>query len=74
MTSGPAPLLGTVTAFDAHRGRGAVTAVTGGTWTFHSTAVADGSRTVEVGSRVAFVVVPGHLGEPEARGLTRLAP
>jgi cold shock CspA family protein len=74
LTAGPAPVLGTVTAFDAHRGTGVVTGVTGRAWTFHATAVADGSRSVEVGTAVAFVVVPGHLGTSEARGLTRVAP
>ncbi len=76
--------VGVVSAFDEARGLGTVTggvrdeenegAVDGDgrTWTFHCTAIADGSRTIEVGARVAFDVVPGHLGRMEATRVTKL--
>ena len=67
-----APVLGPVVAFDAARGLGTVEAGDGRRLPFHCTAIADGSRTVEVGAAVAFVVVAGHLGRAEARGLTTL--
>ena len=66
------PLVGVVTEFDDERGLGTV-AAGGAAWTFHCTALTDGTRTVEVGTRVAFVVVTGHLGRSEARGLTTVA-
>jgi len=60
---------GTVTAFDAHRGLGTVVDEAGSELPFHCTAITDGSRRIEVGARVSFVVVPGHLGRMEARDL-----
>ena len=65
---------GTVTAFDEDRGLGEVAVDGGEVLPFHCTAVADGSRTVPVGARVAFAVVAGHLGRHEARDLTVLVP
>lgn len=70
MTYRPPPRLGTVTAFDPERGLGTVTDLEGVELPFHCTAIAGGSRTVDVGTRVAFVVAPGHLGGEEARGVT----
>jgi cold shock CspA family protein len=61
---------GTVTGFDADRGLGTVTGDDGREWPFHCTAIADGSRTIEVGTAVAFIPVPGHLGRDEASELT----
>jgi cold shock CspA family protein len=61
--------LGAVTAFDAERGLGEVTDGSGRCHGFHATAVADGSRHIEVGTRVAFVLVAGHRGQLEARHL-----
>lgn len=58
-----------VTAFDPERGLGAVATDDGRDLPFHCTAVADGSRTIEVGTRVVFRSVPGHLGRMEAREL-----
>jgi cold shock CspA family protein len=63
------PLLGCVTAFDPARGLGAVADDAGVTYGFHATAVADGSRRIDVGTEVAFTVVPGHRGRYEARSL-----
>ena len=70
MADGPAPaagpLLGRVASFDADRGLGTVAAETGGEYAFHATAIADGSRRIEVGARVAFTVAPGRRGRYEA--------
>ncbi len=63
--------LGVVSAFDEARGLGTVTG-DDGTWPFHCTEITDGSRRVEVGRRVAFDVVPGHLGRMEAVRVTKL--
>ena len=60
---------GTVTGFDEHRGLGEVTADDGATYSFHCTAIADGTRTIAVGAAVEFVVVPGHLGRWEAAAI-----
>jgi cold shock CspA family protein len=60
---------GTVTAFDDERGLGEVTDDEGSAWPFHCTAIADGSRTILVGTAVTFDLVPGRLGRWEASGL-----
>jgi cold shock CspA family protein len=60
------PTFGTVSAFDDHRGLGTVTDDRGREWPFHCTAIADGSRTIEVGTAVVFRPAPGHLGRMEA--------
>jgi cold shock CspA family protein len=65
------PLIGTVSAFDAHRGLGALDAAEGGL-TFHCTAIADGSRVIDVGTVVSFVVVAARAGRVEAHGLLPL--
>jgi cold shock CspA family protein len=57
---------GTVTAFDDPRGLGEVTADDGTVLAFHCTAIADGSRTIEVGTAVRFQVRPGLRGRWEA--------
>jgi CspA family cold shock protein len=57
---------GTVAAFDEHAGVGTVRADDGRELFFHCTAIADGSRTIEVGAAVRFEVVPGHNGRWEA--------
>lgn len=66
--------LGTVVAFDEARGLGTVAAGEGGEWGFHCTAIADGTRTIDVGAAVVFDVVPGHLGRMEAVRVTRIGP
>jgi cold shock CspA family protein len=63
------PLLGRVTAFDATRGFGTVTDDTGAAYDFHATAIADGTRRVDVGAAVSFMLAPGHRGRYEARAL-----
>jgi cold shock CspA family protein len=60
-------LAGRVDSFDDPRGYGTVRADDGrGPWFFHCTAIADGTRTIEVGASVTFEVVAGHLGHYEA--------
>ena len=51
------------------RGLGEVQTDDGTTFGFHATAVADGSRTIAVGTEVRFTVAPGHRGRYEARSL-----
>jgi len=70
-------MIGTVVEFDEPAGYGHVAAdpsadapaANGDRWFFHCTAIADGSRTIEVGARVRFDVVPGHQGRYEATDL-----
>ncbi len=59
-------MVGTVTEFDDPRGLGTVTAEDGTAYPFHCTAIADGSRTIAVGTAVDFEVVAGRLGRWEA--------
>jgi cold shock CspA family protein len=65
---------GVVTEFDDPRGLGTVTADDGTTFPFHCTAIADGTRTIEVGAVVAFDVVPGRRGRWEATQLSTVGP
>ena len=60
---------GRVAEFDDDRGIGWVEAA-GTRWFFHCTQVADGSRTVAVGTPVTFEVRPGHRGTWEAAQVT----
>ena len=69
MSGSPAAVQGTVVEFDEERGTGEVETAEGRRLFFHCTAIADGSRTVEPGRKVSFVVVPGHLGRWEAGDL-----
>ena len=62
-------MLGTVVAFDDARGLGAIEA-DGTEYPFHCTAILDGTRSIEVGTAVAFEVRPGGMGRWEA---TRIA-
>ncbi len=57
---------GTVASFDKAAGLGVITSNDGGAFPFHCTAIADGSRDIEVGKTVTFTVVAGHLGKLEA--------
>ncbi len=50
---------GRVVAFDAARGTGYVVTDEGRELAFHATSVADGSRTIDVGARVAVEIGPG---------------
>jgi cold shock CspA family protein len=62
---------GTVTSFDDDAGLGEVRADDGATHPFHCTSIADGTRSIEVGADVDFVVVPGRGGTWEAVRLRR---
>jgi cold shock CspA family protein len=64
---------GTVAAFDERRGLGEIGAGDG-TYPFHCTALVDGTRTVEVGTEVAFEVRPGGMGRWEATQITKREP
>jgi cold shock CspA family protein len=58
---------GRVTTFDAERGTGILADDEGGaTYPFHCTAITDGSRLIETGCRVVFLIRPGQLGRAEA--------
>jgi cold shock CspA family protein len=60
---------GLVAAFDDPRGLGTVLDDDGLRYDFHCTAVADGSRTIEVGTAVTFLLAPAHRGRFEARDI-----
>jgi cold shock protein len=57
---------GTVAAFDEHRGIGELRADDGASYSFHCTAIADGTRTIPVDVAVEFEVMTGPLGGYEA--------
>jgi cold shock CspA family protein len=59
---------GTVAAFDDARGLGEVDA-DGVRYPFHCTAIADGTRTIPVGTEVTFDLRPGGMGRWEATEL-----
>jgi cold shock CspA family protein len=61
-----------VTSFDPTRGLGVVADRAGDVLDFHATAIADGSRSIAVGTEVSFSVGPGHRGRYEARSLVPL--
>ena len=63
------PRHGRVASFDPARGLGAVQDDDGASYGFHATAVADGSRRIDVGTTVVFTVSPGRRGLYEARWL-----
>jgi cold shock CspA family protein len=67
------PHLGRVATFDRARGLGRLEEADGTGYSFHATAIADGSRDIEVDVAVAFTVTPGHGGQFEARALTPTA-
>lgn len=68
------PRIGWVAAYDAGRGLGTVTEsddeASGPVYSFHCTAIADGSREIDPGTKVAFVLVAGLGGALEARAVT----
>ncbi|HEX7169021.1 MAG TPA: cold shock domain-containing protein [Acidimicrobiales bacterium] len=57
---------GRVVDWDEHAGFGTIEADDGTSYFFHCTTLADGSRTIDVGTGVTFDVVAGHLGRWEA--------
>jgi cold shock CspA family protein len=64
-----APGRGVVASFDDPRGLGVVRSDDGVDYPFHCTAIADGSRSIDEGAAVAFLVAPGRLGRWEATDL-----
>ena len=58
-----------VTGFDDAAGLGVVTADDGTAYPFHCTQIADGTRTIAVGTAVTFDLI-GRLGRYEASDLT----
>ena len=67
------PHRGRVSSFDPRRGLGEVRDEDGSSYGFHATAIADGSRRIEVGTTVVFTVSAGHGGVYEARSLMPIA-
>jgi cold shock CspA family protein len=63
---------GVVATFDDFKGYGTVRVAGGDTYFFHCTAVADGTRTIAVGTPVTFTLVPGHRGRWEATVLVAM--
>jgi len=61
---------GVVVEFDARRGLGVVERADGRRFVFHCTQIADGTRTIAVGSAVTYDVIPGRVGEWEASAVT----
>ena len=62
---------GVVVAFDDAKGIGTVRGDDGRDYFFHCTAIADRSRTIDEGARVAYEIVAGHLGRWEASRVGR---
>jgi cold shock CspA family protein len=60
---------GVVSEFDDPRGLGSVLGDDGRRYEFHCTAVADGSRSIDVGTRVTFILAVAHRGRLEARDI-----
>ncbi|HEY1739918.1 MAG TPA: cold-shock protein [Acidimicrobiia bacterium] len=58
-----------VTQFDGHIGRGVVLRADGTQYGFHCVQIADGSRTIAVGTEVDFDTTPGPLGRWEAANI-----
>lgn len=57
---------GTVASFDKAAGLGVIEGSDGATYPFHCTAIADGTRDIDVGRAVTFTIAAGHLGKLEA--------
>jgi cold shock CspA family protein len=66
-----APVTGTVASFDAERGVGTVTDEAGTELFFHCSAITDGTRQIDVGQPVTYLVRPGHRGQLEARAVEK---
>lgn len=65
--------LGVVTAFDVAVGLGQIAGEGEDMVGFHCVAVADGSRTIEVGTTVTYRLVAGLHGRWEAAGIVPVA-
>ena len=64
---------GRIAAFDADKGFGEVEAEDGRRLFFHCTQIADGTRTIAVGTEVTFEVVPGQMGQWEGAEITPMS-
>ena len=64
------PARGVVAEFEEHKGWGTVRAEDGRELFFHCTRIADGTRTIPVGTPVTFDIVPGHRGRWEAAAIS----
>lgn len=60
---------GVVTEFFFERGLGTIRGDGGAEFPFHCTAIADGTRDIAVGTRVAYDLHAGHHGRIEASGI-----
>ena len=66
---------GVVSDFDEHKGYGTVrSAEDDRELFFHCTQIADGTRTIAVGTEVTYDVVAGHLGRWEAIAIVPWVP
>jgi cold shock CspA family protein len=63
-----------VVSFDYERGLGTVADEQGTQTPFHCTAIADGSRSIEVGASVCYEICPGPGASLWATNLTGLSP
>jgi cold shock CspA family protein len=61
-------MTGIVTGFDEHAGLGVVTVADGATYPFHCVEIADGTRTIAVGTTVEFDLLH-KLGRAEAAAI-----
>lgn len=59
-------LQGVVVSFDSARGLGEIEDGEGRRYPFHCTRITDGTRSIPVGAKVEFVIVPGLPGRWEA--------
>jgi cold shock CspA family protein len=65
---------GNVVRFDDRRGIGEIAGDDRQVYFFHCTVIADGSRTIAVGTAVEFEAVPGHQGRWEAASIVPVTP
>jgi len=61
---------GVVTEFDDAAGLGTITAEDGTAFRFHCTAITDGTRTIDVDTKVEFELRPARNGRYEAGTVT----
>jgi hypothetical protein len=66
-------ILGVIESFDERRGDGQLRSDEGTLFYLHCTAIADGSRVIAPGVRVAAERRVGHLGRDEAAGVTSIS-
>ena len=69
MSHSEQPHTGVVVAFDAHAGLGEIKDLQGRVWPFHCVSLSDGSRSIDVGADVKFIV-RFHVQRDEAFDIT----